>query len=126
MGMEKKKIIVSMLCMALLLMTPVQAYAAVCTHPVLVKPNPVYVYHGFDTTFYQHQEWFQKIEYCCLSCDAEFFGDIEYADWENHDYVIDWEHPDVREGGLVYYDFYCSTCGYADDLNNNEIADLGL
>ncbi len=125
--MNKKKIIISALCMALLLAMPVQAYADVCTHPKLYPaPEGTWVYHGYDTAFYQHHEWFQHVEYICIRCGAEILGDKEYKDWEDHDWNIDWSNPDDHGNGLVYYNAFCETCGYADDLNNFEIEDLGL
>lgn len=120
-----KKIFISCgLCVMTLLTAPMQATAEYCTHPKLYPVLPedrYFVEHGYDSGIYQHREWYQHVEYLCISCRAEILGDKEYKDWEDHDWDIDWEHPDDRSGGLVYYEACCTKCNYQDTLTNYEI-----
>ena len=124
--MSRKKIVISALCMVSLLAMPVQAAVSFCTHPDMVKSDRAH--HGYKTNSYQHQEWMQEVKYECASCGEDVvLGNIQYlGDWENHDWRVDKGNPDDRGGGLIYYDAWCTTCGYEDILSNYEIEDLGL
>lgn len=124
--MGNKRFIVSALCVVLLLAMPMRAAAELCTHPIVVEPEPDRAYHGYETGFYEHREWLQEVEYICASCGEDVvLGAIKYlGDWEKHDWVIDWANPDDRGGGLVMYDAYCTTCGYDDTLSNYEIENV--
>ncbi len=100
--------------MVSLLALPLQASADYCTHP---KLDPLFSDHGYDTGFYQHREWYQDI-FQCLSCGAEVIKPIKYEDWEDHDWDIDWAHPDNMGAGLVAYEACCKICNYHDTLYN--------
>lgn len=125
--MGKKRFIVFVLCVMALLTAPIRAVAEYCTHPKLYQVLPedrYFVEHGYETGFYQHREWFQYVEFLCIRCGAEILGDKDYKEWEDHEWDIDYEHPDEISGGLIFYEACCKKCNYSDTLSNYEIEQI--
>lgn len=111
--MKRKGMFVYALGVTSLLALPVQAAVNVCTHPV---SDPVYV-REFDATYEQHRLW-EGPARKCETCHEIFDEDLTAGAWEDHSWVIDWDHPDDIGHGLVFYEAECSVCGYTDTLAN--------
>lgn len=83
--MMNKKIIIPICAAMLFVSMPVQAYEDFCPHPTSYEK----VDRGFVTNSKQHREWSQEYEQCCVCGERHHLEEIEYGDWEDHDWEIE-------------------------------------
>ncbi len=109
--MKKTGFFISITTAFFVFVLPVQAFNY-CGHPV---SDPVFL-RDYERNSDQHclcQGWAKE----CRTCGEIFDIDLQNEDWEDHDWDIDWDHPDIRDYGVVY-DAWCTVCGYEDSLIN--------
>lgn len=93
---------------------PVQAAVNYCTHPTSYEC----VDRGYNVNYFQHQAWSQEYELCTSCGQRHHEEEIEYEQWEDHDWVVDWAHPDKIDDQLTFYEATCRICGLNETVAN--------